>query len=248
MTRIVIGNWKMNPATVGEAVGLATQVAAAGETSGVEVGIAPPAISLVSVAEATHGTHVSVYSQDVHWEEKGAYTGQISAEMLKGHAAGAIVGHSEVRRDLGDDDLRVAKKLARAIATGLRVVLCVGESEAQYLAGQTDSVIARQITAATAPLTAGRERASQLVIAYEPIWAIGTGRPATAAHASAAARAIRRALEAAALPPATPILYGGSVTATIAAEFAAADGIDGALVGGASLKAQEFADIVKAFA
>ena len=248
MTRLVIGNWKMNPSSVDEAVALARAIAAGPRIGDVTVGIAPPAIALTAVADVARGTSISVYAQDVHWEEKGAFTGQMSAAMVRGFAVGAIVGHSEVRRDLGDDDLRVSRKLARAIMNGLRVVLCVGESEAQYLAGQTDSVIAKQIAADVAPLTAARERASALAIAYEPIWAIGTGRPATAAHASAAARAIRRALESAGLPAATPILYGGSVTSANAAQFASADGIDGALVGGASLKAEEFASIVKAFA
>jgi triosephosphate isomerase len=169
--------------------------------------------------------------------------------MLAGIAAGTIVGHSEVRRDLGDDDARVARKLARAVAAGLRVVLCVGESEAQHLAGDAEAVIARQVAADVAPLRASRERASALVIAYEPIWAIGTGRPATGAHAAAAARVIRRSLDAAGLSgERTPVLYGGSVTAAGAAEFAGAEGIDGALVGGASLKAEEFAAIVRAFA
>jgi triosephosphate isomerase len=247
LSRIVVGNWKMNPASVDEAVDLANLVVAAAPPPNVEVGIAPPSIALSAVAMAVRGSHVSVFAQDVHWEEKGAFTGAISVPMVRGHAVGTIVGHSEVRRDLGDDDLRVAKKLARAISSGLRVVLCVGESEAQFLAGQTEAVIAKQVIADTSPLTAAREKASALVIAYEPIWAIGTGRPATAAHATAAARVIRRTLEGVGLPAATPILYGGSVTAQIAHDFAAAEGIDGALVGGASLKAEEFASIVRAF-
>ncbi len=248
-TRMVIGNWKMNPATVAAAVDLARAVAASAPAGGAQVGVAPPAIGLVDVADALRGTHVAVYAQDVHWEEKGAYTGQIAASMLLGHAIGSIVGHSEVRRDLGDDDARVAKKLARVISSGLRVVLCVGESEAQYLGGETDALIARQIGADTAPLRSARDKAAMLVVAYEPIWAIGTGRPATGAHAAKAARVIRTALERAGLPAADiPILYGGSVTAANAAEFAGTDGIDGALVGGASLKSDEFANIVRAFA
>jgi triosephosphate isomerase len=213
----------------------------------VQVGVAPAAIALLPVSHALRGSHIDVYAQDVASEEKGAYTGQISAAMLSGHAVGSIVGHSEVRRDLGDDDLRVARKLARAIAGGLRVVLCVGESEAQNLAGETERVVARQIAAAVAPLQAARERAAMLVIAYEPVWAIGTGRPATGAHATAAARVIRGALESAGLTRDIPILYGGSVTAAGAPEFASAEGIDGALVGGASLVAQEFAGVVRAF-
>ncbi len=246
--RLVVGNWKMNPATIADAVALARAVVSAAPSSAVGVAVAPPAIAITSVTDAVRGSHVLVYAQDVHWEDKGAYTGQIAASMLAGIAAGTIVGHSEVRRDLGDDDARVARKLARAIAAGLRVVLCVGESEAQHLAGETDAVVARQVAADVAPLRADRERASQLVIAYEPIWAIGTGRPATGAHATAAARVIRRTLEAAGLPgDRTPILYGGSVSAAGVHEFAAADGIDGALVGGASLKAEEFGAIVRAF-
>jgi triosephosphate isomerase len=246
--RFVLGNWKMNPPTVAEAVALARSVATAAPPHKVGVAVAPPAIALAAVAEALRDTHVVVYAQDLHWEDKGAYTGQIAASMLVGIAAGTIVGHSEVRRDLGDDDTRVARKLARAIAAGLRVVLCVGESEAQHLAGDAEAVIARQVAADVAPLRADRERASALVIAYEPIWAIGTGRPATGAHAAVAARVIRRSLEAAGLSgDRTPILYGGSVTAAGAGEFARAEGIDGALVGGASLKAEEFAAIVRAF-
>jgi triosephosphate isomerase (TIM) len=247
--RLVVGNWKMNPPTIADAVALARGVGTAAPPGDVTVAVAPPAVALSAVAEALRGTHVGVFAQDVHWEEKGAYTGQIAAAMLVGVAAGTIVGHSEVRRDLGDDDTRVARKLARAIAAGLRVVLCVGESEAQHLAGEAEAVVARQVAADVAPLRADRERAAQLVIAYEPIWAIGTGRPATGAHASAAARVIRRSLEAAGLPgDRTPVLYGGSVTAAGVGEFARADGIDGALVGGASLRAEEFGAIVRAFA
>jgi triosephosphate isomerase len=247
--RLVIGNWKMNPATIAEAVALARAVVSAAPEGDVGVAVAPPAVALAAVAEALRGTRVSVYAQDVHWEDKGAYTGQIAASMLAGVAAGTIVGHSEVRRDLGDDDTRVARKLARAIAAGLHVVLCVGESEAQHLAGDLEAVVARQVAADVAPLRADRERAARLVIAYEPIWAIGTGRPATGPHAAAAAHVIRRTLEAAGLPgDRIPILYGGSVTAAGVGEFALAEGIDGALVGGASLKAEEFGAIVRAFA
>ncbi|MEX2047023.1 MAG: triose-phosphate isomerase [Chloroflexota bacterium] len=248
-SRLVVGNWKMNPSTIADAVALARAAVASVPPGDVAVAVAPPVVALASVAEALRGSNISVYAQDVHWEDGGAYTGQISASMLAGVAAGTIVGHSEVRRDLGDDDVRVARKLARAIAAGLRVVLCVGESEAQHLAGDAEAVVARQVAADVAPLRADRERATQLVIAYEPIWAIGTGHAATAAHASAAARVIRRSLEAGGLSgDRTPVLYGGSVTAANAREFATAEGIDGALVGGASLKADEFGAIVRAFA
>ena len=241
--RLVIGNWKMNPPTLAEAVDLARSVARI-EATAVDVGVAPPAVALAAVAHALGDSTVRVYAQDVHWEESGAFTGQTSSSMLRGIAGGAIVGHSEVRRYQGDDDLQIAKKVARALAAGLRVILCVGETEQQYAAGETLEVISRQIAAdlATAP------RRSPVAIAYEPVWAIGTGRPATGAHAEDAATAIRDALAGAGRDgDATPILYGGSVNAGSAGEFAAAPGIDGALVGGASLKIDEFTAIVRAF-
>jgi triosephosphate isomerase (TIM) len=247
----VLGNWKMNPATVDEAAALA-RAARSVERAGVEVGVGPPAIALEEVARAVRGSDVSVFAQDVHWEEKGAYTGQIAASMLQGLADGAIVGHSEVRRDQGDDDLRVGRKVARALAAGLQVVLCVGESEGEFLAGRTAAVLARQVATVLSGCTEAARAASRggarLVVAYEPVWAIGTGRPATGEHASAAARTIRTALsEAGADGAATRVLYGGSVTAATVGEFARAEGIDGALVGGASLDAEEFAAIVKSF-
>ncbi len=246
--RLVVGNWKMNPPSVDAAVALARAVAETPPPAHVAVGVAPPSVALVAVSAALRGSPVAVYAQDVHWEDRGAHTGAIAASMLAGHATGTIVGHSEVRREQGDDDARVARKLARAVAGGLRVVLCVGESEAEFLAGETERLIVRQIAVDAAPLQAARERSGALVVAYEPIWAIGTGRPATPTHASNAARVIRRALDGLGLDgAATAVLYGGSVTAASAPEFAAADGIDGALVGGASLAAAEFASIVRAF-
>jgi triosephosphate isomerase len=242
---LVVGNWKMNPPNIADAVELARAVAARTH-EGVSVGVAPPAIALAAVANALRGTDVAVYAQDVHWEERGAFTGQIAASMLRGLATGAIVGHSEVRRDLCDDDARVAMKLARAAESNLRPLLCVGESAAEHGAGQAIAVVARQIELDLAG--AARRGLERLVVAYEPIWAIGTGNPATGEHASAAARAIRAALKRAGLDAETvPILYGGSVNARSVAEFATADGIDGALVGGASLDADEFAAIVRAF-
>jgi len=234
--RLVVGNWKMNPPTVADAVLLARAVAR-GHHGAVAVAVAPPYVAIPAVAEALQGSHVSVYAQDVHWEERGAYTSQIAAAMLRGLAVGSIVGHSEVRRDLGDDDARVAKKALRALAADLRVVLCVGESEA---------VLERQVRAVVRSIGSSQGR---LVIAYEPIWAIGTGRPATAEHAAKAAAKIRNVLRDEDLAAEDiRVLYGGSVTSSTVGEFARASGIDGALVGGASLKADEFAAIVAAFA
>jgi len=243
--RLVIGNWKMNPPNIADAVELARDVAARAHP-GVSIGVAPPAIALSAVADALRGTDVAVYAQDVHWEERGAFTGQIAASMLRGLATGAIVGHSEVRRDQCDDDARVAKKLARTVTAGLRPILCVGESAAEHEAGNASVVIVRQIAADLAE--APRRGLQRLVVAYEPIWAIGTGNPATGEWATLEVRAIRAALKHAGLDAeAIPILYGGSVSARSVAEFAAADGIDGALVGGASLDPDEFAAIVRAF-
>jgi len=244
--RIVIGNWKMNPPTIADAVELARAVAER-VPGGVSVGVAPAAIALPAVADALREANVDVYAQDVHWEERGAFTGQISASMIHGLAVGTIVGHSEVRRDLGDTDARVAKKLARAVAAGLRPVLCVGESEAEHAAGIASVVVARQILAGLAE--AQRRGLDRLVIAYEPIWAIGTGNPATGVWATTLTRAIRAALKQSGLDAdAIPILYGGSVSARSVGEFADAEGIDGALVGGASLDSDEFAAVVRAFA
>ena len=244
--RIVIGNWKMNPPSIADAVELARNVAER-MPGGVYVGVAPAAVALPAVADALRDANVDVYAQDVHWEERGAFTGQISVSMIRGLAAGTIVGHSEVRRDLGDTDARVAKKLARAVAGGLRPVLCVGESAAEHAAGEATAVVARQIAADVAQ--AEHRGLERLVVAYEPVWAIGTGNPATGEHATAAARAIRAALKRAGLDPETiPVLYGGSVSARSVGEFAEADGIDGALVGGASLDPDEFTAVVRAFA
>jgi len=241
----------MDPGTIREAVALAKAVRAI-DSHGVTVGAAPPAISLPSVAEVLRGSLVHTYAQDVHWEEKGAYTGQISASMLVGIARGAIVGHSEVRRDLGDTDERVARKMIAALRHGLHVVVCVGESEDEYAAGATNEIItaqARVLLRALEDADRTRDMSERLVIAYEPIWAIGTGRPAAGSHASGAARTIRATIESelGLSGDAIPILYGGSVSGSNVAEFARAEGVDGALVGGASLKAEEFAAIVAAF-
>ncbi|HEV2012133.1 MAG TPA: triose-phosphate isomerase [Candidatus Limnocylindria bacterium] len=243
--RLVVGNWKLNPATVADATALARTVAAIPHP-GTTVGVAPPAIALTAVAGALRGSDVAVYAQDVHWEDTGAYTGQLSVAMLRGVAAGSIVGHSEVRRDQCDDDARVARKLARVLSAGLHAILCVGETEAQFAAEETEAVLTRQIDRDLMDVRG--VTADRFVVAYEPIWAIGTGRPATGAHASAAARTIRTALRVHGLPAdAIRVLYGGSVSSASVAEFAAAAGIAGALVGGASLKADEFAAIIKAF-
>ena len=263
--RIVIGNWKMNPGSQDEAVALARSVVALPVAAGVAVAVAPPAVFLPAVAEALTSSPVGVYAQDVHWEEKGAFTGQLAASMLAPLVLGAIVGHTEVRRDQGDDDDRVAQKMVRALAHGLWAVVCVGETPDQYLAGRSAAVVAAQTAIVARALREFGSRsvirgfheadadgapADRIIFAYEPIWAIGTGRAATGTHATMCARAIRDQMTAGAgvAGDAIRVLYGGSVTAANAAEFAGAPGIDGALVGGASLKAAEFGAIVAAFA
>ena len=250
--RIVIGNWKMNPLTPSAATTLATAV---GRDAGrvVRVGVAPPALFIPAVSEALRETRVGVYAQDVSAEEKGAFTGQLAAAMLTSYVNGSLVGHSEARRYLGDDDERVARKLMQALRGGLEAVLCIGEDEDEFDEGATEDVLAAQLgppLRALAEADRDGRMAERFVIAYEPVWAIGTGRPATGEHATAATKTIRRVLEedGGIDGDAIPILYGGSVTAAGAAEFAKAEGIDGALVGGASLKAEEFAGIVRAFA
>ena len=250
--RLVIGNWKMNPPTLTAAIDLARRVARGPMSRDVQVGVAPPAVYLAEVADALRETPIVVYAQDVSVEKSGAFTGQISAAMVRAFAAATLVGHSEARRYLGDDDERVAKKLLRAIAEGLGAALCVGEREDEFDQGATEDVLAAQMTPALRALRDAGEIGrlkDRLVVAYEPVWAIGTGKPATAEHASAATRTIREVMRAdfGLDGPTIPILYGGSVTAATAPQFAGADGIDGALVGGASLDAQEFADIVRAF-
>lgn len=263
--RIVIGNWKMNPGSRDEAVALARSVAALPVAAGVAVAVAPPAVFLPAVAEVLTTLPVGVYAQDVHWEEKGAFTGQLAASMLAPFVLGAIVGHSEVRRDQGDDDERVAKKMLRALGHGMWTVVCVGESLEEYLAGRSASVVTGQTAIVVRALhefgsrsairrldEAGEDGAmsDRIVFAYEPIWAIGTGRAATGTHATICAQAIRDqiAMEDGPGGDRVRVLYGGSVTAANAAEFAGATGIDGALVGGASLKAAEFGAIIAAFA
>ena len=247
---IIAANWKMHKTHLEaiQAVQKLSYLLDKKDADAAEVVICPPFTALRSLQTLFDADRLpyGLGAQDVHWEEKGAFTGQISATMVRGLAEGAIVGHSEVRRDQGDDDVRVARKLARAVAAGLRPILCVGESEAEFVAGESTNVVARQISADLAALVRGS--VGRLVVAYEPIWAIGTGRPATGAHATAAARAIRTALRGMDVDAdAVPVLYGGSVSAKSVVEFARADGIDGALVGGASLDPDEFGAIVRAF-
>jgi triosephosphate isomerase len=239
---IIAANWKMHtvPADAGD---LARTIAGRIDAPDVLRVICPPFVALATVRAALAGTGIAVGAQNLHHETTGAYTGEVSAPMLVGLADWVIVGHSERRRDAGDTDELIARKLRRASEWHLRPILCVGEQLADRDAGRQDAVVDGQLRGALA----GNPVANDLVIAYEPVWAIGTGRNASGADAAAMAAAIRVTLADLGAPGAgegVPILYGGSVTAANIAEFLAEPTIDGALVGGASLKPDEMAGIV----
>jgi len=245
---LVAGNWKMHPANRDEAVTLARAVAQA--TAGVmaEVVVCPPAVWLLEVAAALSGTSVGVGAQTMHAEESGPFTGEISPRMLAGVAGYVILGHSERRRYGGETDEDVAAKVASAVGHGLVPIAAVGERTEERAQGDTERVIERQVRAAISRL--GQLAGSGLVIAYEPVWAIGTGDAASAADAQAAAALIRGLLRS--VDPGdgdeVRILYGGSVSPDLAGAYFSQPDVDGALVGGASLDAANFAAIVRAAA
>ena len=245
---LIIGNWKMFT-TPAEAAALAGDVLPrlAG-IPGIEIAIAPPFTSLPAVAPLLAGQTVHLAAQDLHWEDRGAFTGAISHGMLE--ALGCrfvLVGHSERRTYFMESDEMIARKVQAALRGGLRPVLCVGEMESEREAGMLRNVLRRQIARGlegVAPGLAGR-----LAVAYEPVWAIGTGRAATVADAEEAHQVVRRQLERLfGVEPARGIriLYGGSVSPANAGAFAASEAVDGVLVGGASLKPADFAAIARA--
>jgi triosephosphate isomerase (TIM) len=245
---IVAGNWKMHT-TPGDAGDLARTIAARTRVPDVIRVICPPFVCLAAVRDAVAASDpdVLIGAQNVHHELQGAYTGEISAPMLAGLATWVIIGHSERRRDAGESDTLVGRKLRRAIDAGLRPILCVGEQFEERETGDQDAVVRRQLAGALAELDADVLAGARLVIAYEPVWAIGTGRNASGHDAAAMAVGIRDALREGGRdldPDAVSILYGGSVTSANIAEFLSEPAIDGALVGGASLKADEMAGIV----
>jgi triosephosphate isomerase (TIM) len=242
---VIAGNWKMNPATLEEAVALARAVAStAADVPGVTTVICPPTIWLADVARSLAGG-LEVGAQTMHSEESGAYTGETSPLMLAGIASFAIIGHSERRQYDGETDAGVGRKVASAVAHGIRPIAAVGERADERRAGATVSVIDRQVRAAVAGLE--RLAGTGLVVAYEPVWAIGTGDAASGSDAQRVAAQIRAILRE--LDPhgadEIPIQYGGSVTDANAEEFFSQPDIDGALVGGASLDPDEFARIVQ---
>ncbi len=243
----IAGNWKMHT-TIEEAVALAQALRAELEgVTGCDVTICPPFPALAAVRESLAGSAIGLGAQNVHWEEQGAFTGEISPPMLEGLCDYVIVGHSERRAIFGETDEWVNKKLHAALAHGLKPILCVGENLQQNQAGETDEFVSGQVRAALKGLTA--EQARTITMAYEPIWAIGTGVSATGEGANdvigGTVRETLAALYGDDVAQMIRIQYGGSVKPGNVAEFMAQPEIDGALVGGASLKATDFAAIVR---
>ena len=241
----IVGNWKMNGSRSMLAEARAIDRGAA-RHPGVEVGIAPPFTLIQVMAEAAEA--IAVGGQDCHAQPAGAFTGDVAAPMLADAGAGfVIVGHSERRALHGETDAVVRAKAEAALAAGLGVIVCVGETEAQRDAGQAEAVVTGQLSGS---LPVGENVAAQVTVAYEPVWAIGTGRVASAQDVSAMHRAIRAKLAALLGDDGAGvrILYGGSVNAGNAAELLSAEDVGGALVGGASLMADSFLAIVMAAA
>jgi triosephosphate isomerase len=244
---IIAANWKMNTTPLDASL-LAADIAAFTDVEGVVRVICPPFVCLEAVNRSLADTSVEVGVQNIHAEPFGAYTGEISAPMVNGLATWAIVGHSERRRDQDEDDALIGRKLLRCAEFGLRPILCVGEHIDDRKAGRAEETVRRQLGRTLNELErAAAQPPHDLVVAYEPIWAIGTGLTARGSDASVMAQVIRATLAAAGMPASAadvPVLYGGSVTSASIDEFLAEPDIDGALVGGASLKVDEMAGIV----
>jgi triosephosphate isomerase len=246
-TPIIAGNWKMHN-TLAESLALVEAMRSSLDDLGsVDSVVCPPFVSLSGVAAALQSSRVAVGAQDMHFAEQGAYTGEIAPGMLVGLCQYVILGHSERRGLFGETDENVNRKVKAALAHGLTPIICVGETEAQYDAGNTDAVVREQVTAALHGVSG--DLVSSLVVAYEPIWAIGTGKAATAADASRVIGGVVRATVAELLGQATAqavrIQYGGSTKPANIAQFMEQPEIDGALVGGASLQAESFVDMVR---
>jgi triosephosphate isomerase len=241
---MIAGNWKMNT-TVAEAVALVKEMLAQlDKIDNVERVLCPPFVSLAAVKELLEGSTVRLGAQNLYFEEKGAYTGEISPLMLAGLCDYVIIGHSERRQYFNETVELVDKKVKAAIKAGIKPIMCIGETDEENGAGRTEEVLSRHLS-----LTSNTAfQAGGLTLAYEPIWAIGTGRAASGEQANKTIGFIRQYVSKQCGQPtaqAVRILYGGSVTAANIAEFISQPEIDGALVGGASLKAKEFLGIVE---
>lgn len=245
--RLIVGNWKMNK-TAGEAGAFVRTLAlSAAEVEPIEVVLAPPFPALAAVRQALpEGSPLQLGAQNLFWEDQGAYTGEVSAPMLVDLGCRyVIVGHSERRQLFGETDEAVNKKVRAALRHGLTPILCLGERPTDREAGRTEPVVAAQLRQGLAGLS--KEDARKVVLAYEPVWAIGTGKAATPDQAAAVHRLCRALLAegwGAEAAEAVRILYGGSVTPDNIAGFLAAPAVDGALVGGACLDGQSFARII----
>jgi triosephosphate isomerase len=246
---IIAGNWKMNKTHL-DAITLVRTLSyelREDDYKRVEIVVCPPFTALRSVQLVLEDDHIPVAlgAQNLHWEESGAYTGEISGGLLKSlHCSYVIVGHSERRAYFAETDEDVNRKLQAAFREGLTPIFCCGETLDERDVGRTEEVLARQVRGGLAGL--GSDQLAKIVIAYEPVWAIGTGRPATPEDANATMAFIRRELRALGVDAdGVRIQYGGSVTAGNIASFMAQPDIDGALVGGASLEAKSFAMIVR---
>lgn len=244
---VIAGNWKMNK-TPAEATALIEEIKPLVKDAACDVVVGVPFVDLAAALEAVKGTKIGVAAQNCHWEKSGAYTGEISAEMLKAMGVGyVIIGHSERRTYFGDTDVTVQKRMRAALDAGLTVILCVGEYLEQREQGITGEVVAMQTKIALGGVS--KEELSRVIIAYEPVWAIGTGRTATAEQANEVCSLIRKTitgLYSCATAKKVTIQYGGSMNAANAAELLAQPDVDGGLIGGASLKAPDFATIVAA--
>jgi triosephosphate isomerase len=244
---VIAGNWKMHRGP-GDARAFFAELRVEGLAAEQELIVFPPAVSLAAAAGSpARDPRVQLGVQNIHWEDEGAYTGEISAAMAaEAGATFALVGHSERRHLFGETDEQVGRKVAAARRHGLVPMVCVGETLAERRAGRVDEVIVRQLDAALPSLGGGKER---FLIAYEPVWAIGTGETATPDDASEAHATLRGRLEEAlgiAAAARVPLLYGGSVKPENAADLLGAPDVDGVLVGGASLDARSFLEIAAA--
>jgi len=241
---MIAGNWKMNT-TVAEAVELVKEMLQGlDEIKGVEKVVCPPYVSLAAIKELIKGSSAKLGAQNLYFEEKGAYTGEVSPLMLAGLCEFVIIGHSERRQCFGETDEIVNKKIKAALKAGLKPILCIGERLEENEAGKTAEVVTGQLKSSLA----GIDYPVGFIIAYEPVWAIGTGKAATGKQANETIGLIRCNISEMYGEQASQdvrILYGGSVNAANTAEFVQQSEIDGALVGGASLKANEFLDIVR---
>lgn len=244
---MMAGNWKMNK-SIAEAVELAKAIRGeVDDVASVDRVVCPTAVCLPAVQDALAGSNIAVGAQNIHWAENGAYTGEISAAMVEGLAMYVLIGHSERREYFAESDETVNKKVLAALAAGLTPIVCVGESLAQNEAGETAAFVGGQVKAALTGVSGDQVKA--LVIAYEPIWAIGTGKTATAEQAEATCGGTVRSmlvdLYGDDVAQATRVLYGGSTKPANIAEIMQQPNIDGALIGGAALKADSYCEMVQ---